>query len=110
MMMRAKLPQSTLHRRLQAVAVAAVLTLATACTEDHLARRDGITLEGGNAKAVNVAQTATDTMPASARRTTLSTDGQRMTVAIERYRNPPLPDAKSDSGDGSVDSAAPRPQ
>jgi hypothetical protein len=55
-------------------------------------------------------QTATDTMPASARRTTLSTDGQRMTVAIERYRNPPLPDATSDSGEASAVTATPSPQ
>lgn len=94
------LPQSTRHRRLQAAAAVALLALAGACTEDHLARREGITLEGGNAKAVNVVQTATDTMPASARRTTLSTDGPRMSVAIERYRNPPLPDESGDDGDG----------
>jgi hypothetical protein len=72
--------------------------------------RCAVTLEGGNAKAVNVVQTATDTMPASARRTTLSTDGKRMTVAIERYREPPLPEAPADSGNGSADAAAPRPQ
>jgi hypothetical protein len=109
-MMRAKLPQSTRLRSLPAAAAVCLLALAAACTEDHLARRDGITLEAGNAKAVNMVHTATDTMPASARRTTLSTDGQRMTVAVERYRDPPSPEAPADSGDGSVKSAAPGPQ
>lgn len=108
-MMRAMLPQSTRLRRLPAAAAVCLLALAAACTEDHLARRDGITLEAGNANAVNMVQTATDTMPASARRTTLSTDGQRMTVAIERYRNPPLP-ATSDSGEASAVTATPSPQ
>jgi hypothetical protein len=110
MMMRAMLPQSTRLRRLPAAAAVCLLALAAACTEDHLARRDGVTLEVGNAKAVNMVQTATDTMPASARRTTLSTGGQRMTVAIERYRNPPLPDATSDSGEASAETATPSPQ
>ena len=109
-MMRAMLPQSTRLRHLRAAAAVGLLALAAACTEDHLARRDGVTLEAGNAKAVNMVQTATDTMPASARRTTLSTDGQRMTVAIERYRNPPLPDATSDSGEASAETATPGPQ
>lgn len=93
--------------RLQAASAIALLALATSCTEDHLARREGITLEGGNAKAVNMAQTATDTMPASARRTTLSTDGERMTVALERYRNPPSPDESAGSAGAQIEASTP---
>lgn len=98
------LPQPTRHRRLQAAAAVAILALSAACTDDHLARRETITLEAGNAKAVNMVQTAVSTMPASARHTTLTTDSGRMAVALERYRDPPLPEAE---GAGQVESATP---
>jgi hypothetical protein len=105
--MRAMLSKWIRFRHLQAAGAIALLALASACTADHLARREGVTMEGGNAKAVNMVQTAVDTMPASARRTTLSADGKRMSVALERYRNPVDPDQATDSSSAKIEASSP---
>ena len=62
----------------------------SACTEDHFARRDTITAEAGDAVAVNAAQQTRDTLPASAKRTALKHDANRLNKAMERYRNPEI--------------------
>jgi hypothetical protein len=102
--------QTRILRHTAAAGALGLLLAATACTEDHLARREGITLEGGNAKSVNMVQTVTDTMPRSARRIGHDTDGPRMVKAIERYRNPPDPNVTEEgkSNEASVDNSEPR--
>ena len=73
----------------------------SACTEDHFARRDTITAEAGDAVAVNAAQQIRDTMPASARRTALKHDANRLNKALERYRDPPVEEGEdSEAGIG----------
>lgn len=80
-----------------------LVTAVSACTEDHFARRDTITAEAGDAVAVNAAQQIRDTMPASARRTALKHDANRLNKALERYRDPPAEEEGEDSEAGIGD-------
>lgn len=76
-------------RKISGSVGAAVLFLTlTACTQDHLTGRDTVTTGVGDAMAVNTALQTRDTMPASARRSDLKYDANRLNKALERYRDP----------------------
>lgn len=53
----------------------------------YFERKDGITLGAGNAKAVNSATHIIDPWPRNVGNTRIPGDGQRMSGAIERYRD-----------------------
>lgn len=82
---------------------ALLVSALSACTEDHFARRDTITVGAGDAVAVNAAQQTRDTMPASARRTALKHDANRLNKAMERYRNPEVDEGGEEAAEDGED-------
>ena len=53
----------------------------------YFERKDGVTVGAGNAKAVNSATHIIDPWPRNVGNTRIPGDGQRMSGAIERYRD-----------------------
>jgi hypothetical protein len=84
-------------------------------TQQYLQRADSVTLSAGNAKEVNTRIHEIDPWPRYAGNNVISTNGERMAGAAERYRDvsklnrtpQPLPTVGSASGGGSSPSPAP---
>ena len=55
--------------------------------EQYLQRKNGVTLGAGNAKAINSVTHVIDPWPLHSRYTRIPGNGERMSGAIERYRN-----------------------
>jgi hypothetical protein len=55
--------------------------------EQYLARKNGVTVGAGNAKEINSATHVGDPWPWYARHTRLPGTGERMSGAVERYRD-----------------------
>jgi hypothetical protein len=67
------------------VLVAALLVALTGCSE-YLARRDGITLNAGNAVMTNQVTQMVDPWPRNAGNRNIAFNGERMDAAYQRYR------------------------
>jgi hypothetical protein len=64
---------------------AALATLLAACSQ-YLARRDTISLDGGNALAGNQAVQVVDPWPRASADRNIAFNGERMQAAVARYR------------------------
>jgi hypothetical protein len=81
-------PDTRAMARLTAAAIAAVTLGATlgGCSDMYFDRRDTIVLGGGDAVATDQAMQMNDPWPPESRNTAITTNGQRMQSAVERYR------------------------
>lgn len=78
--------ESNKSSKLVVAAIAAVAGLMVAGCEEYRARRDSITAEHGNAVAHNIAVQTIDPWPAASRDTRIDVDGERIGIAVERYK------------------------
>jgi hypothetical protein len=64
-----------------------IAALLGACSDIYYDRREGVSLQAGNAVASNIAVETIDPWPAVAANRAIPANGQRMQAAVERYRN-----------------------
>ena len=70
-------------------AVLGLVALATSsCSETYLAHRDTLSPGSGDAMAGDIAKQVIDPWPAAAFQEQLTTSGERLQHAMERYNNP----------------------
>jgi hypothetical protein len=80
----------------------------------YFERREGVSVGAGNAKSINSATHIIDPWPRNVGNTRIPGDGQRMTGAIERYRDvtklpqavPPIAHDRSDTAIQSATTSA----
>lgn len=105
------------HRRIGIIAGCGLALLLAGCAEEYHARRDTRTLNGGDAIAYNRALQTIDPWPAHAGNVDIPGDGQRMVIAVDRYKtNQSLSpqglteESKGDVNAGQPPSPAPAPE
>ena len=91
----------------------AVIVVALSWCSEYELRKDSITFEHGNAIAHNIAVQTIDPWPAHVDNTRIDVDGQRVLIAVERYKAnkviPPvgLPTQSISTATGSNNAPAP---
>jgi hypothetical protein len=103
----------------RALGLVAVLTLLAGCTQEYLARQDGVTANAGDAMAADRVTMMVDPWPRASADKNIAFNGERMQSAIERYRTnkviPPTIDGTSSdfqpqqAPQAAAPSAAPAP-
>jgi hypothetical protein len=102
------------NNRVRAVVLGVTLATLLAGCADYFARRDTITLDGGNAVATNQITHMVDPWPRASAEKDIAFNGERMQRAIERYRTnrvtPPRGEGTGTSyGAGSEESGGEAP-
>lgn len=69
----------------RAIALAALLAALAGCSE-YFDRRDNVSLSGGNGIAANKVTQMVDPWPAASANRRIAYDGNKMEIAMERYR------------------------
>lgn len=85
-----------------------VALFLTGCYESHLARRETISIHGGDAVATNIILQTPDPWPYRAWDKAIAHDGTRMVGAIDNYHNPDpaKPSSATDPATSLVDGDA----
>ena len=102
--------RSKIKRAAQLIAAAAIAGFLGGCSDLYWDHRETVALSGGDAVAANTITQMVDPWPANSGNKTIPYNGQKMQVAVERYRTGTvIPVVSAVTSDAAVPPIAPPP-